>query len=66
MIDHLLENWSYYNQVIHPCYMTPKGKEIYEKSVSLCTNKFPQYMEELQGIADGSKTAFYKAIQQII
>lgn len=46
--------------------MTPKGKEIYEKSVSLCTNKFPQYMEELQGIADGSKTAFYKAIQQII
>ena len=60
MIEDLLKKWDYLNEVLVPAYMTTDGREIYDRSLSLCTQKFPQYVEELQGIADGSKASFSK------
>ena len=60
MIEDLVVKWNYLNDVLVPAYLSQDGREIYDRSLSLCTQKFPQYVEELQGIADGSKTPFYK------
>jgi hypothetical protein len=60
MIDDLLDKWAFFNKVVLPAYLTSEGKHIYDTSLSICSQKFPQYLEELQGMAEGAKVPFYK------
>lgn len=41
-------------------YATENGNQIYSEALRLCENKFPLYVEELKGLADGSGVPFYK------
>ena len=46
-------------------YSTASGKELYDSSLELCEKKFPGYIEELEGIAKGSETPFYKVCNML-
>lgn len=48
------------NDELLPAYETEGGKKIYDGTLELMKNKFPHYVRELQGIADGSKVPFHK------
>ncbi|VVC42708.1 Peptidase C45 [Cinara cedri] len=39
-------------------YATPKGKKIYQDSLDSCRRYFPQYVIEMEGMADGSGVPF--------
>lgn len=43
-----------------PLYNTAEGKRIYEETLEAVRCSYPQYIRELQGIADGAEIAFYK------
>ncbi|XP_027849361.2 uncharacterized protein LOC114128947 [Aphis gossypii] len=42
-----------------PMYAQPEGKEIYEESLKSTQKYFPQYVNELQGLADGAEVPFH-------
>jgi len=48
------------NGVYIPLYEKPEGKEVYEAALTAVKKHFPQYIRELEGIADGAKVPFYK------
>lgn len=56
----LYTNWDFFNNVILKNYNTVRGNQIYNDSLRLCESKFPLYVEELKGVADGSGVPFYK------
>lgn len=39
-------------------YETEEGKKAYDETLAVVKKNFPQYLQELQGIADGSKVSF--------
>ena len=41
-------------------YETDIGKKAYDDTLAVVNKNFPQYVRELQGIADGAKVPFYK------
>lgn len=41
-------------------YDTDDGKRMYNDSLTLLKNVFPEYVKEIEGIADGAKIAFHK------
>lgn len=45
------------NRVI-PFFQTKNGLEIYEEYLTICTEYFPQYIEEIRGTSDGSGESF--------
>ncbi|PSN46475.1 hypothetical protein C0J52_06877 [Blattella germanica] len=62
MIQNFLAINSTLNEEILPLYETVEGKKIYEETLSTVKKSFPQYVVELQGIADGAKVPFYKEL----
>ncbi|CAL8135580.1 unnamed protein product [Orchesella dallaii] len=60
LIDSVLTKWKFYNDVIIEKFLTPEGKQIYDASLALCTQKFSSYVDELKGMADGAGVPFYK------
>jgi len=60
MIRELLESWSFFNDELLPKFKTPEGQEIYSNSLNLCNKKFPHYVEEIKGMAEGSDIDFHK------
>ncbi|KAG8227769.1 hypothetical protein J437_LFUL005776 [Ladona fulva] len=48
------------NQVYLPLYETEDGIQAYEKTLTTCKENFPQYVRELQGIAEGAQVPFHK------
>ncbi|XP_044749400.1 uncharacterized protein LOC123310085 [Coccinella septempunctata] len=50
------------NQEYLPAYNTTEGKEAYEATLNNLIRNFPQYIKELEGIADGAKVPFYKLL----
>jgi hypothetical protein len=48
------------NDYFLPVYNTPEGKEIYDSTLQLVRAKYPQYVDEIEGIADGAKVDFHK------
>lgn len=59
LIQNLVEtskNLEYYLTV----YNTPRGYEVYEETLAAVNREFPQYVKELEGIADGAKVSFHK------
>ncbi|XP_056635057.1 beta-alanyl-dopamine/carcinine hydrolase isoform X1 [Diorhabda sublineata] len=43
-----------------PAYNTLEGKRAYEETLNSVKKNFPQYIRELEGIADGANVPFYK------
>ncbi|CAG9770386.1 unnamed protein product [Ceutorhynchus assimilis] len=41
-------------------YATPEGRQGYEDTLNCLKTNFPQYIRELEGIADGANVPFYK------
>lgn len=60
MIEELVQDSKFLNDELLPAYNTKAGQKIYEDTLALMKNKFPHYVSELQGIADGSKVPFFK------
>lgn len=56
----IFSNWDFFNNVIMRNYSTDKGNQIYEDTLRLCENKFPLYVDELKGLAEGSGVPFHK------
>jgi len=60
MIQDLVETWDYFNNTLWKIYKTDEGKEVYGNCLQHCMNKYPQYVEEIKGMAEGSKVPFEK------
>lgn len=43
-----------------PMYAQPEGQKIYEESLKSTQKYFPQYVIELQGVADGAGVPFHE------
>ncbi|CAL1532154.1 unnamed protein product [Lymnaea stagnalis] len=46
------------NNIDLPFYNTPAGKEYFKKALEICKKNFPQFVRELEGIADGAQMSF--------
>ena len=60
MIDEFVQESSYLNQELLPAYQTTRGLKIYSDTLDMLRTKFPFYIRELEGIADGSVVPFHK------
>ncbi|KAJ6625694.1 hypothetical protein Bhyg_16180 [Pseudolycoriella hygida] len=60
MHQEIFSNWDFFNNVLLKNYNSDNGKNVYEHTLRLCEKKFPFYVEELRGMADGSGVPFYK------
>lgn len=50
------------NQVLLQKYTSSKIRRIYENILKNVEKNYPQYIEELNGMAEGSKVPFFKVI----
>ncbi|CAO1412916.1 unnamed protein product [Diamesa hyperborea] len=48
------------NEAFIPLYNSPEGQRVYKETFDCVNESFPQYIRELQGIADGAQVPFYK------
>lgn len=48
------------NEVYLPLYATEEGKTAYNETLESVKQSFPQYIRELQGVADGAQVEFHK------
>lgn len=62
LIKNFLKTCDHLNNDYIPAYKTDKGKKIYDETLQVCKQNFPQYVKELEGIADGAEVDFYKVI----
>ena len=60
LIEEFVSESEFLNKELLPAYETEEGRKIYDGTVELLNKKFPHYMKELRGIADGSKIPFHK------
>uniref|UniRef100_A0A1B0FPQ1 Uncharacterized protein n=1 Tax=Glossina morsitans morsitans TaxID=37546 RepID=A0A1B0FPQ1_GLOMM len=44
-----------------PLYNTEKGKNAYNETLETVKNSFPQYIRELEGVAEGAQVEFHKS-----
>jgi len=49
-----------------PLYAQPEGRQIYEESLKSTQKYFPQYVIELQGVADGAKVPFHEVFTYFV
>lgn len=50
----------FYNDKMLPYYNTADGKKLYDSLTQEAMLSFPQYVEEIQGLANGTGLPFYK------
>lgn len=60
LIHSFVNSFESLNDEYVPAYETPAGKKIYDDTLANLNHNFPQYIKELEGIADGSKVPFFK------
>jgi hypothetical protein len=60
MIQEFVEVSTFLTQDLLPAYNSKRGQQIYGSTVDLLRSKFPFYVKELEGIADGSEVPFHK------
>lgn len=60
LIQNFLAINSYLNKNLLPIYETVAGRKAYEDTIAVVNKSFPQYVRELEGIADGAKVPFHK------
>lgn len=51
---------TFYNEKMLPYYNTTDGKKLYDSLTQEAMQSFPQYVEEIQGLANGIELPFYK------
>jgi hypothetical protein len=52
------------NECYIPLYNTPEGLAVYNETLEVVTESFPQYVRELHGVADGADVEFYKVTRR--
>lgn len=50
----------YLNEYLLPVYLTDEGRKVYEDTLEVVRSKFPEYVDEIRGTADGAEVDFYK------
>jgi hypothetical protein len=60
MIQDMLKSWDYFNNTLWKRYCTESGKATYTKCLDGCKAKFPNYIDEVRGMAEGSDVPFEK------
>ncbi|KAK7578103.1 hypothetical protein V9T40_010308 [Parthenolecanium corni] len=60
LIQEFVKNCGYLNDEFVPLCSTPEGKKLYEDTLKCVRQNFPQYIRELEGLADGSEVPFNK------
>ena len=53
------------NNVLVEKYQSAKVRRIFESTLKTVNNSFPQYVDEIKGIAQGAKVPFFKASYKI-
>jgi hypothetical protein len=66
MMEDVLQRSEFFNKTLLPSYSTDIGKSVYNSSLAICKKRFPQYIEEMEGMAEGSQIPFYKVIYIIL
>ncbi len=64
-INDVVSKWKFFNKVVVEKFLTPEGKLIYDGCLSLCSKKFPLYVDELKGMAEGAGVPFYKVLKTL-
>lgn len=57
--NHLIENFNL-NSAYIPLYESFEGRQVYQETLESCRTNFPQYIRELEGLAEGAEVEFYK------
>lgn len=60
MIQSFLDINGTLKEVYLPVYETPEGRKCYEATLATVKKNYPQYIEEIQGTADGAEVPFHK------
>lgn len=50
------------NKHFLPVYNTQEGKKVYDETLKVVNERFPQYIKEIEGIADGANVDFHKLL----
>lgn len=59
MIQDLLKDWKHFKSIVKTG-MTPPGQKLVQNCLKLCREKFPGYVDEIRGTADGAEIEFEK------
>ena len=51
---------TFYNEKMLPYYNTADGKKLYDSLTQEAMQSFPEYVEEIKGLANGIELPFYK------
>ena len=54
------------NEVLVVKYESAKVRRVYEATLKACAQEYPQYVDELRGIAAGAKVPFFKVMRPFI
>ena len=57
---------SFYNEQMLPYYSKPDGQKLYNSLTQAAMAAFPQYVEEIEGLANGAGLPFYKVLVTLI
>lgn len=60
IIHSFIESYKCLQEEYLPAYNTPEGRKAYEDTLNCVKSSFPQYIDELQGTADGAKVSFHE------
>ena len=62
MIEEFVAQSDYLKDDLIPAYNSARGKKIFDDTLALMRQKFPHYIRELEGIAEGSQVPFHLVI----
>lgn len=57
-----MENNTFFNTKMLSYNSTAKGRALYSSFYHVVAHTFPQYLDELRGMADGANTTFSKVV----
>ena len=60
LIQTFLKSYSFLHEEFLPAYNTCEGRKAYEDTLDSVKANFPQYVDEIQGTADGAKVPFHE------
>ncbi|XP_018566504.1 uncharacterized protein LOC108907346 [Anoplophora glabripennis] len=60
LIQNFLNSYKCLNDEYIPAYESAEGRKVYEDTLSCLRANYPQYVEEMEGTADGANVPFYK------
>ena len=59
MIEEFIAQSVFLKEELIPAYNSAAGKNVYENTLALMSTKFPHYIRELKGIAEGAQVPFH-------